>query len=61
MARLDPSSSSNLNEVAVEKWHWKAAPDFTTKTLHCSIFLEIRTLSQGVQNLVRRSVECSNL
>lgn len=67
--RLDPSSSSNLNEVEVAKWHWKAVPDFTKKTLRCNILLEVRILSQGAQTLVRRlgdllvqcaSVQCCN-
>lgn len=50
--RKDPSSSANSGQVVVSHWDWEVVVDFQKRTLRCTAFLRIRTLCDGVGNLV---------
>lgn len=49
----DPSSSANSRQVIVSHWDWEVIVDFKKKTLRCTATLQLRTLCEGVENLVR--------
>ena len=57
--RKDPSSSANSRQVVVKHWDWEVEVDFQKKTLRCAATLQIRTLCEGVRNLVR--VACQKI
>lgn len=50
--RRDTCSSANSREVVVHHWNWEVAVDFSSKTLSCTITLDVKTLSDGVTRLV---------
>ena len=50
--REDTCSSANSGQVVVKHWEWDVDVDFDQKTLRCTTTLQIRTLCEGVGNLV---------